>query len=112
MNNDKINESNIERAVMRRVHLIRILGLVISTGMLAMLTFVLALWGIGKEVWVARVLENAPTDFSHLPSFFFVAFSHTSFLVQVLIILTLISLLFLIRELARALSSFFTSTRL
>ena len=111
MNNDKINESNIERAVMRRVHLIRILGLVISTGMLAMLTFVLALWGIGKEVWVARVFQNAPTDFAQIPNFFISAFGNTRLIVQALAIISFLSFVYLTRETIRALSSFFTSMR-
>ena len=49
MNNTTTSGSNIERAVMRRIHLIRILGLVIFPGVLAILTLVLALWGIGRK---------------------------------------------------------------
>ncbi|MBI4065694.1 hypothetical protein HY412_00680 [Candidatus Kaiserbacteria bacterium] len=104
-------QTNVERNVMRRIRLIRLLVLIISTATFAILTFVAAMWGIGKEVWVARVLENAPTDFSHLPNFFFAAFIHTSLIVQVLIVLTISSLLFLIRELARTISRFFNTSR-
>ena len=60
------NETNIERVVMRRVRLIRILALVISTAALATLTFIAAMWGIGREVWVARVFENGPQEKSGL----------------------------------------------
>jgi len=95
------NPSDIERVVMRRVHLIRILGLVISTGVLAILTFTLALWGIGKEVWVAQIFENAPDDPSTLLNFYLSAFVHTRFIVQALTVLTLISLVYLTREVAR-----------
>ena len=105
------NQTNTEKIVMRRVRLIRLLALILSTATLAILTFVTAMWGIGKEVWVARVLENAPADFAHLPGFFFTAFSNTGLLVQVLVVLTLISLLFLIREITRAFYSVFTPTR-
>ena len=101
-------QSNIERAVMRRVHLIRILGLVISTATLAILTLVLALWGIGKEVWVERVFQNAPTDFAQIPNFFISAFGNTRLVVQILAILTFASFIYLARATVRALSSFFT----
>ena len=100
-------QSNIERAVMRRIHIIRILGLVISTGMLAILTLVLALWGIGKEVWVARVFQNAPSDITNLPNFFISAFGHTRLIVQILAILTFVSFVYLARATARAIFSVF-----
>ena len=100
------DQSNIERIVMRRVRLIRILGLVISTMALAVLTLVLALWGIGKEVWVARVFQNAPKDFVNIPNFFISAFGNTRLIVQVLAILTFASFIYLARATLRAISSF------
>ncbi|MCX6787452.1 MAG: hypothetical protein NTY93_02960 [Candidatus Kaiserbacteria bacterium] len=105
-------QSAIERVVMHRVRLLRILGLIISTIMLAVLTFVAALWGVGREVWVARVFENMPhaNNFAGFANFWFAAFTHTRLLVQVLTLLTLASFIYLARETARALSSiFFTS---
>ena len=112
MTNNIMNEhTDIEHIVMRRVHLIRILGLVISTGTLAILTLVFALWGIGREVWVARVFQNAPTDFVHLPNFFINAFGHTRLIVQALAILTFVSSVYLARETTHALSSVFTPVR-
>lgn len=107
MNNIIRNQSPIERAVMRRIHLIRILGLVISTGALAILTLVLALWGIGKEVWVERVFQNAPRDFVNLPNFLISAFGHTRLIVQVLALLTFASFVYLARATIRAISSAF-----
>ena len=104
-------QSAIERAVMRRVRLIRILGLIISTGTLAVLTLILAMWGIGKEVWVERVFQNAPADFARIPNFFISAFGNTRLIVQALAIISFLSFVYLARETARALSSFFTSTR-
>ena len=101
-------QSNIERAVMRRIHIIRILGLVISTGMLAILTLVLALWGIGKEVWVERVFQNAPKDLINLPNFLISAFGNTRLVVQILAILTFASFVYLARATVRALSSILT----
>ncbi|MBI2025197.1 hypothetical protein HYT04_00195 [Candidatus Kaiserbacteria bacterium] len=106
MNNDMNDtQTNIERNVMRRVRLIRLLALIISTATLAVLTFIAALWGIGREVWVARIFENMPqsSDLGALAAFWLAAFLHTSLIVQALIVLTLTSLLFLIREIARAL---------
>ncbi|MEK7179616.1 MAG: hypothetical protein AAB689_01125 [Patescibacteria group bacterium] len=111
MNNTTTSGSNIERAVMRRIHLIRILGLVISTGVLAILTLVLALWGIGREVWVARVFQNAPTDFMHIPNFFIAAFGHTRLVVQVLALLTFASFVYLARKTVQLIISTFASPR-
>lgn len=96
--------TSIEHIVMRRVRLIRILALIISTATLAVLTTTAALWGIGREVWVARVFQNAPaSDALSLLSFWFAAFLHTRLIVQVLVVLTLLSLFFLIRESIRLL---------
>ncbi|MDP1707410.1 MAG: hypothetical protein Q8L30_02555 [bacterium] len=108
---ERTNKSNIELVVMRRVRLIRVLGLVISTTVLATLTFTAALWGIGKEVWVARVFQNAPADLTHLPNFLIFAFVNTSFIVQVLVVLTLVSFVFLVREILRSLSSILFTPR-
>jgi hypothetical protein len=94
-------QTDIERIVMRRVHLIRVLQLVISTVVFASLAFVAALWGIGREVWVARVFENGPQDFLGHASYLLYAFMHTRFIVQALAVLTLISLGFLVREIVR-----------
>jgi len=93
--------TDIERIVMRRVRLIRVLKLVISTAVLAVLTFGAALWGIGKEVWVARIFENAPPNFDGLPDFYLAAFAHTNIIVQALTLLTLVSLIYLAVEIAR-----------
>lgn len=107
ISNGMNNPSDMERVVMRRVRLIRILGLVISTMVLAGLTLTATLWGIGREVWVARVFQNAPTDVLQLPNFFIAAFMHTRFVVQALSVLTFISLAFLVRETVRLLESLF-----
>lgn len=104
------DRTNIERIVMQRVHLIRALRFAISSGVFSTLVSVLALWGIGREVWVARVLQNAPTNLLDLPRFYFAAFVHTHFLVQVLIVLTLAALLYVAREITRALA-FISATK-
>jgi len=102
MNNND-TQSTIERVVMQRVHLIRALRFAISSGTLSFLVSALALWGIGREVWVAHVLQNAPTNLMDIPQFYFVAFLHTQFIVQLLIVLTIAALLFVAREISRAL---------
>ncbi|MDD2657096.1 MAG: hypothetical protein PHD04_00320 [Candidatus Pacebacteria bacterium] len=94
-------QSDIERIVMRRVQLIRVLRLIISTVVLAALTAIAALWGIGREVWVARVLENAPPNLDDLLNFYIAAFTNTNLAVQVLTLLTLASLIYLAFEIAR-----------
>lgn len=101
--NDMNEMSPIEQVVMRRVRLMRILALVISTAAFAALASTAALWGIGREVWVARVFENMPHvgDWSAFANFWWYAFLHTRFFVQALVLLTLASLLFLAREVIR-----------
>ena len=104
-NNSMNDQSPIERVVMRRVRRIRALRPIVSSGALAALVFTGALWGIGREVWVARVLENAPRDAAALPKFYLDAFEHTRPVVQALALLTLVSLIYLARETAHAISS-------
>lgn len=108
-NNTMNNQSRIEHIVMRRVRRIRALRPLISSGALASAVFVVALWGIGREVWVARVLQNAPRNATMLPQFYLAAFDHTRFVVQLLTLLTLASLVYLARETARGLALVFTT---
>lgn len=96
--------SDIERVVMRRVRIVRLLRPVFSGVTLAALVGAFALWGIGREVWVAKVFENAPKNASGLPLFYWDAFGHTRLIVQALTLLTLASALYLAREVARALA--------
>jgi len=103
--------TDIEKNVMRRVRVIRILRPVFSGFTVGCLVLVVALWGIGREVWVAQVFRNAPADFLSLPNFYLSAFNHTRLIVQALTILTLASVIYLARETARALSSIFTPAR-
>ena len=105
------NGTSIEQTVMRRVRLIRILTLIISTATLAVLTLIAALWGIGREVWVARIFENAPVDPFDFLNFYIAAFMQTSLVVQILAVLTLASLMYLVVETIRLLASFFIPVR-
>ncbi len=95
-------QTNIERIVMQRVHLIRALRFAISSGTLSTVVSLLALWGIGREVWVARVLQNAPVSIFDFPRFYMAAFMHTHLIVQILILVVLFALLFVAREISRA----------
>jgi len=108
MNNDR---TEIERIVMQRVHLIRALRFAVSGGIFSLLISALALWGIGREVWVGRVLENAPADLLDLPRFYLAAFEHTRLVVQVLVLLTFASLVYVARETVRALQYVASSVR-
>ena len=103
--------TDIEHIVMRRVHLIRILKLVISTAVFAALALAAALWGIGQEVWVAHVFENSPDGFFGRFGYLWYAFTHTRLLVQVLTVLTLTSLGFLLREVGCLAQNLFTQSR-
>ena len=105
------NKTDIERIVMRRVHLIRILKLIISTVAFAALASIAALWGIGREVWVARIFENAPSDPGRLFTFYLSAFTHTHLIVQALVVLTFVSLSFLVRETIRLIKNLSTPSR-
>ncbi len=98
------DRTNIERIVMQRVHLIRALRFAVSSGVLSALVSLLALWGLGREVWVARVLQNAPANPLDLLQFYFAAFVHTRLLVQALILLAVAALLYVAREIVRALA--------
>jgi hypothetical protein len=104
MNNTMTDQSNIERIVMQRVHLIRALRFAISASVFSTLVSIIGLWGIGREVWVAHVLQNAPKNIFNIPWFYFSAFEHTRLIVQVLVVLTLVALFFVAREIARALA--------
>jgi hypothetical protein len=104
--------TNIEKNVMRRVHTIHALRPFVSFGGLAALVVLIAVWGISREVWVARVLENMPQgNLIALSRFSLAAFDHARLVVQALSLLTLASLLYLARETARAMSSAFTLVR-
>lgn len=100
------NPSTIEHVVMRRVHTMRALDHALSLTTLSAGLFVLALWGIGREVWVARVLENMPHSGSlvSLAQFYIAAFGHTRFVVQALTVVSGVSLVTLAQRVATIVS--------
>jgi hypothetical protein len=103
--------SKIEQTVMRRVHTIHRLRPFVSGGALAVLVFALALYGIGREVWVARVFENAPDTFAALPAFYLSAFENTRLVVQALALISLGAVIYMARESAKLIGNSLTLVR-
>jgi len=101
---NKTMSTDIEKNVMRRVRRISILRIVISGAVFAVTLALLALYGIGREVWVARVFANGPQGFLGHSLYLVYAFEHTRFVVQVLALVCIGSVIYLAREVARALS--------
>ncbi len=99
--------SDIERVVMRRVRRIHVLGYVFNGFTASCLLLLLALWGVGREVWVARVFENMPRsgDPAAVLHFYLSAFLNTRFIVQALSLAVLAATIWLARELGKLLGS-------
>lgn len=98
------DSSSISNTVMRRVraiHLMRTVAPIVTSGALLLL----ALYTIGREVWVAKVVENALSlaNVSAMLSYLASAFLHTDLLVQVLSVIVLAATVWLARGIARAL---------
>ena len=97
--------SSIEKTVMRRVRRIRILRSVFSAFTASCVVLLLALWGIGREVWVAKVFANGPQDLLGRAWYLSYAFEHTHLIVQALSLFALASLIYLARATARLIAS-------
>jgi len=102
------NKSTIERVVMRRVYTIRALRLVMNSVTASAAVAVLALWGIGREVWVARVFENMPQSGGTIATsrFYVAAFTNTELVVQILVLSAVAALVYMARECARAITRY------
>ncbi len=87
---------------MRRIRIIRMLRPLFSLTAAATLGLVAALLGIGRLVWVARVLNNAPHDITRVPGFYYVAFMHARPTVQLLTLLCAVSAFVLVHTSYRA----------
>lgn len=99
------HSSTISDTVMRRVY--RVHALRRGTAVIgAASVFMLALWGVGREVWVAKVFENMPSivDVPAVSLFFLRAFQDTDIVVQVLVLVALAALVWLARAFARVAS--------
>ncbi len=95
---------------MRRVRLVRALRPIVSGAAAACLLLTIALWGIGREVWVAKVFANGPQDFVGHSLYLLYAFEHTRLVVQALSLTTLGALIYLARATARLVSESFVSS--
>lgn len=94
---------NTKAIVLSRVRTIHALRPFISQGTLSLAVFAGALWGIGREVWVAKIVSNMPslTDIAGLSNFFLNAFLTTSFSVQMLSVLVIVAVAYSAREMAK-----------
>ena len=92
---------------MNRVRFVQAVRPFFSVGVLSLVILFVALAGIGREVWVARVFENIPswTDANAFITFFVSAFVSTSFVVQSLTILAGAGTILLARESAKMIST-------
>lgn len=103
--------SAIERVVMRRVRMAHALRPLLSGGALALAIFVFALWGIGREVWVAQVFANAPhAGILASFKFFLYAFENTRITVQALSLAAFFGMLWFFRDLFRAATTAFATS--
>ncbi len=98
--------SSIHTNVMHRVRTIHTLRPLLSEAMLAFVLFAVALYGIGREVWVAKIIANMPsaTNVAALTRFMVAAFLNTHFIVQALTVLALAAFVWLAHEMARTLT--------
>ena len=82
--------SIIKSVVMSRVRSIRALQMLLSTITASVVVLVVSLWGIGREVWVSRVIQDMPslTNVGAVSRFYLVAFMDTRFVVQALSLIT------------------------
>jgi len=93
-----MTDSRIQQNVMRRVRTIHLVRPLVSTTALSFVLLLGTLWGIGREVWVARVFENMPKDVGALLQFAVSAFTHTEFLVQALSVIALFAFIWMLRD--------------
>lgn len=90
---------------MRRVHVIHAARPFLSGTTLASVLFLLAVWGLGREVWVSHIVQNMPqaTNIAALTRFFTAAFLNTRFVVQVLTLLAGTAFVYALADFMRAL---------
>lgn len=88
---------SISTIVTRRIRRINALRAVISVPALSSLVLLVSLWGIGREVWVAKVIANMPaiSDLPAVASFFGSAFLHTDLVVQAATVIAFAALIWL-----------------
>jgi hypothetical protein len=94
--------TRIQKVVRSRVRIIHTFYSRTTTAALAVLVALTSLWGVGREVWVARVFANMPsvTNGAAVMQFYLAAFMNTRFIVQVLVVLVIASVIWLVRSCA------------
>jgi hypothetical protein len=95
------NSNNIRRNVMRRVRFAHAVRPFLSNAAGAVALFGVSLYFLGREVFVAQVFRNMPSDFAAVLRFIEAAFLNTTFVVQVLTVLAALAGLWLVRECVR-----------
>lgn len=98
--------TNTKDIVLARAHAISYFRPLFTRGTAAFLALAVALYFIGRFVWVAKVFENMPqlTDVLAVLRFFEVAFLHTEFVIQVSLVVAIGAGIWLAREVARLLA--------
>ena len=98
-----MNDSRIKQTVLRRARIMQFARPLMSGTVLGGLVAVFTLYAIGREVWVAQVLTNIPTQSGVFATvrFFEIAFLNTSFAVQILSVLLVAGMLWVARDIAR-----------
>jgi hypothetical protein len=101
-----MTHSTIHTNVMRRVHTIHAVRPFLSGTALASALLLLAIWGIGREVWVAHVVQNLEevARSGSVLNFLVAAFMNTRFIVQVLTLVAASALVYTFAEFIRALT--------
>lgn len=86
---------------MRRVYIVRMLRLFLSSCVLSIFALGVTLWFIGREVWVVKVFTNGPHDFLGHARYLVYAFVHTHFVVQFLAFVALVASIYIAHTIAR-----------
>lgn len=97
------HQSLLSQTVQRRIHIIRIVRPILSVQVASALLFVVAVMGVGREVWMEQVLLNMPPiqDIPATARFFFYAFTHTELAVQGLLVVAASTLVWFAHACAR-----------
>jgi|GEM_PF-4981892 len=98
------DKSRMRREIMLRVRFLHVLKRALRPLAIELALCAVVLYGVGKYVFVAKVIENAP-DLSRVydvSTFFFRAFFNTEAVVQLLVLGAIMATAFVMRDLARA----------
>ena len=97
------NTSLLHQTVMRRVYTLYVLRFITNTTTFATLAATGALFGVGREVWVARVFQNMPSIFNPgaVLNFYVDAFLDTRLIVQLLVAIVFVGFFYASASLTR-----------